>query len=174
MNKITLMIVGTCLLLGLTACTNRTKEVIVTREIGPGSDQRPDDQIRIVDDFYKKITGRDSAGLIQLMAENARMYGTDPGEDWNLEEIKRYIGEKTRDTTQKAVFTVKKREVRVLNDIMYVVDVVDVSTIAVPFRIVSIIEKREGKQKILLAEFSVLVWNEDIRELEALFKRRRK
>ncbi|MBK7886446.1 MAG: nuclear transport factor 2 family protein [Bacteroidetes bacterium] len=158
----------------LVSCNDDSKEVIVTKEIGPGSDEKPDKQLKIVDDFYTAITDRDSAGLIQLMAPNARMYGTDPSEDWNLDEIKKYIGEKSRDTTAKAVFTVKKREVRILNEVMYVVDVVDVSTIGVPFRIVTITETKEGKSHIQLAEFSALVWNEDMKSLEAMFKLRKK
>lgn len=151
------------------SCKNERKEVIVTKEIGPGSDQKPDAQVKIVDDFYSVLTDRDSAGLINLMAENARMYGTDPTEDWGLEEIKKYIGDKSRDTSLKAVFTVKKRQVRVLNELMYVVDVVDVSTLKVPFRVLTITEKKEGTPKIILSEFSALVWNDDMRALEALF-----
>lgn len=61
-----------------------------------------------------------------------------------------------------------------MNEVMYVVDVVDVSTIGVPFRIVTITETKEGKSHIQLAEFSALVWNEDMKSLEAMFKMRKK
>lgn len=159
-----------CAAVLLSACKNENKEVIVTREIGPGSTGQPDRQVKIVEDFYSAITGRDSVAMMELMDERARMYGTDPTEDWGYAEMAAYIGEKSRDTTRKAVFKVKKREVRILNEMMVVVDVVDVSTIGVPFRIVTVTEKKKDIQKIVLAEFSALVWNEDMSALEQLFK----
>jgi hypothetical protein len=97
------------------------------------------------------------------------LYGSDPSEDWNLDQIKNYMGERSRDTTVKAVFTVKKREVKIMNEIMMVVDVIDISTIRVPFRCVTVTEKKDGAQKIILSEFSALVRNEDVRAIEALF-----
>ncbi len=151
------------------ACKDERKEIIVTREIGPGKDAAPDSQVQLIDNFYKVLTDRDSAGLVNLMSEDARMYGTDPAEDWGLAEIKKYIGDKSRDTSQKAVFTVKKRQVHVRNDLMYVVDVVDVSTIKLPFRILTITAEKEGKKQIVLSEFSALVRNDDMKALEALF-----
>ncbi|MBL7923765.1 MAG: nuclear transport factor 2 family protein [Bacteroidia bacterium] len=152
-----------------TACRDGQKMVEVTREIAPGSDQRPDAQIRIVDEFYLALTGRDSAGVVSRFDENAKMMGTDPLEDWGLDSIKQYMSDRMRDTTRKAVFTVKKRDVRVLNEVMYVCDVLDVSTIKVPFRCLTITRKKDGVQKIVFAEFSALVKNADMRKLEAFY-----
>lgn len=151
------------------SCKNENKEVIVTKEIKPGDPMEKEGPAKIVDDFYAALTGRDSAGVISLMSEKAKLYGSDPSEDWNLDQIKNYMGERSRDTTVKAVFTVKKREVKVINELMMVVDVIDISTIRVPFRCVTITEKKEGAQKIILSEFSALVRNEDVRAIEALF-----
>jgi hypothetical protein len=79
------------------------------------------------------------------------------------------MSERMRDTTVKAVFKVKKREVRIMNDLMLVTDEIEISTIRVPFRVVTIAEKKDGEQKIIFSEFSALVRNEDIRQLELLF-----
>lgn len=56
-----------------------------------------------------------------------------------------------------------------LNEFMYVTDIIDISTIHVPFRVVTITEKKDGVQKIVFSEFSALVRNEDIRAVEDLF-----
>ena len=98
------------------------------------------------------------------------MYGTDPSEDWNLDQIKTYISEKAKETSTKAVFKVKKREVRILNEFMYVVDVLDVSTTAVPFRCVTITKKSKDGDRIMMAEFSALVKNEDMAKVAEFFK----
>lgn len=155
--------------IAFSACKNENKEVIVTKEIKPGDPMEKDGPVKIVDDFYAALTGRDSAGVIGLMSANAKLYGSDPSEDWNLDQIKNYMGERSRDTTVKAVFTVKKREVKIMNEIMMVVDVIDISTIRVPFRCVTVTEKKDGAQKIILSEFSALVRNEDVRAIEAMF-----
>lgn len=154
------------LLLTTGSCKEEHREVIVTKEIKPGDPPEHDREVAVVDRFYAALTGRDSAGVVNLMAANAKLYGSDPSEDWNLDQIKSYMSERMRDTTTKAVFKVKKREVRIMNDWMFVVDEIDISTIRVPFRVVTITLKTKGIQKIVVAEFSALVKNEDIRKLE--------
>lgn len=151
------------------SCREDRKEVEVIKEIKP--DDQPDDNahVQLVDRFYAALTGRDSAGVVNLMAENARLYGSDPSEDWNLDQIKTYMSERMRDTTEKAVFNVRKREVRIMDDWMYVVDEIDISTIRVPFRVVTIAEGNAGERRIAFSEFSALVRNDDIRQLEVLF-----
>lgn len=166
MNKFILLC---CVAITFTACKHEPKEVIVTKEIKPGDSPDNDGNVKIVDQFYAALTGRDSAGVLNLMAPEAKLYGSDPLEDWNLGQIKTYMSDRSRDTTVKAVFTVKKREVRMLNEFMYVTDVIDISTIHVPFRVVTITEKKDGVQKIVFSEFSALVRNEDIRAVEGLF-----
>ncbi|MFN8155386.1 MAG: nuclear transport factor 2 family protein [Bacteroidia bacterium] len=158
-----------CMALSIVACKHEPKEVIVTKEIKPGDTPDNDGNIKIVDQFYAALTGRDSAGVLSLMAPNAKLYGSDPLEDWNLDQIKTYMSDRSRDTTVKAVFTVKKRDVRMLNEFMYVTDIIDISTIHVPFRVVTITEKKDGVQKIVFSEFSALVRNDDIRAVESLF-----
>lgn len=167
MKNILLLCFGALLILA--SCKNEPKEVIVTKEIKPGDSVDGDANVKVVDMFYTALTGRDSAGVLSLMAPNAKLYGSDPLEDWNLDQIKTYMSDKTRDTTTKAVFTVKKREVRMLNEFMYVTDIIDISTIHVPFRVVTITEKKDGVQKIVFSEFSALVRNEDMRAVEGLF-----
>jgi hypothetical protein len=153
----------------IVACKQERKEVVVTKEIKPGDQPDNNSQVKLVDQFYTALTARDSAGVVNLMAENAKLYGSDPSEDWNLDQIKSYMSERMRDTTVKAVFKVKKREVRIMNDLMLVTDEIEISTIRVPFRVVTIAEKKDGEQKIIFSEFSALVRNEDIRQLELLF-----
>lgn len=146
------------------------KEINITKKIKPGDAREADENLKIVDDFYVAITARDSASLINCLDETCKMYGTDPSEDWNLDQVKTYISEKAKETSTKAVFTVKKREVRIMNDFMYVVDVLDVSTTAVPFRCVTITKKSKDGDKITMAEFSALVKNEDMKKVAEFFK----
>lgn len=143
---------------------------VIIKEIKPGDKHEADANLKIVDDFYVAITARDSANLINCLDEGCKMYGTDPSEDWNLDQIKTYISEKAKERSTKAVFTVKKREVRILNDFMYVVDVLDVSTTAVPFRCVTITKKSKDGDRIMMAEFSALVKNEDMAKVAEFFK----
>ncbi|MFN0188127.1 MAG: nuclear transport factor 2 family protein [Bacteroidia bacterium] len=145
------------------------KEMII-KEIKPGDAHEADANLKIVDDFYVAITARDSANLINCLDESCKMYGTDPSEDWNLDQIKTYISEKAKETSTKAVFKVKKREVHILNDLMYVVDVLDVSTTPVPFRCVTITKKSKEGDKIAMAEFSALIKNEDMKKVGEFFK----
>lgn len=162
----------------MAACNNEPKkadkeekkEINITKEIKPGDAREKDENLKIVDDFYVAITARDSANLINCLDEGCKMYGTDPSEDWNLDQIKTYISEKAMETSTKAVFKVKKREVRILNEFMYVVDVLDVSTTAVPFRCVTITKKSKDGDKITMAEFSALVKNEDMKKVAEFFK----
>ena len=162
----------------MAACNNEPKkadkeekkEINITKEIKPGDAREKDENLKIVDDFYVAITARDSANLINCLHEDCKMYGTDPSEDWNLDQIKTYISEKAKETSTKAVFKVKKREVRILNEFMYVVDVLDVSTTAVPFRCVTITKKSKDGDKITMAEFSALVKNEDMKKVAEFFK----
>ncbi len=146
------------------------KEINITKKIKPGDAGEADENLKIVDDFYVAITARDSANLINCLDEDCKMYGTDPSEDWNLDQVKTYISEKTKETSTKAVFKVKKREVRIFNEFMYVVDVLDVSTTAVPFRCVTITKKSKDGDKITMAEFSALVKNEDMAKVAEFFK----
>ena len=162
----------------MAACNNEPKkadkeekkEINITKEIKPGDAREKDENLKIVDDFYVAITARDSANLINCLHEDCKMYGTDPSEDWNLDQIKTYISEKAKETSTKAVFKVKKREVRILNEFMYVVDVLDVSTTTVPFRCVTITKKSKDGDKITMAEFSALVKNEDMKKVAEFFK----
>lgn len=162
----------------MAACNNEPKkadkeekkEINITKEIKPGDAREKDENLKIVDDFYVAITARDSANLINCLHEDCKMYGTDPSEDWNLDQIKTYISEKAKETSTKAVFKVKKREVRILNEFMYVVDVLDVSTTAVPFRCVTITKKSKDGDRIMMAEFSALVKNEDMKKVAEFFK----
>ena len=162
----------------MAACNNEPKkadkeekkEINITKEIKPGDAREKDENLKIVDDFYVAITARDSANLINCLDEGCKMYGTDPSEDWNLDQIKTYISEKAMETSTKAVFKVKKREVRILNEFMYVVDVLDVSTTTVPFRCVTITKKSKDGDKITMAEFSALVKNEDMKKVAEFFK----
>jgi hypothetical protein len=146
------------------------KEINITKKIKPGDAGEADENLKIVDDFYVAITARDSANLINCLDEGCKMYGTDPSEDWNLDQIKTYISEKAKDTSTKTVFTVKKRSVNIINDLMYVVDVLDVSTTAVPFRCVTITKKSKDGDRIMMAEFSALVKNEDMAKVAEFFK----
>lgn len=148
------------------------KKIIINKEIKGGPADTTDFNIKIVDEFYTAITGRDSANLINCLDEECKMYGTDPSEDWNLDQVKAYISEKAKDTSKKTVFNVKKREVRILNDLMYVVDVLDVSTTPVPFRCVTITKKSKGGDKITMAEFSALIKNEDMKKVGEFFKKK--
>lgn len=179
-NKIAL--ISFCLALIFSACSNDSKresvkenkeenrEIIIKKELHEGDEHKVDASLKIVDDFYLAITARDSANLINCLDKGCKMYGTDPSEDWNLDQIKTYISEKAKETTTKAVFKVKKREVRIINSFMYVVDVLDVSTTAVPFRCVTVTKKSEDGDKIMMAEFSALVKNEDMKKVAEFFK----
>lgn len=179
-NKIT--IICFCLAVTFSACSNDSKnesikeskeekeKIIIKKELHDGDGHEADANLKIVDDFYVAITARDSANLINCLDEGCRMYGTDPSEDWNLDQVKTYISEKAKETSTKAVFNVKKREVRIMNDFMYVVDVLDVSTTAVPFRCVTITKKSKDGDKIMMAEFSALVKNEDMKKVAEFFK----
>jgi SnoaL-like domain len=179
-NKITL--ISFCLVLIFSACSNDSKkesvkenkkgnkEVIIKKELHEADKHEVDANLKIVDDFYVAITARDSANLINCLDEGCKMYGTDPSEDWNLDQVKTYISEKAKETSTKAVFSVKKREVRIMNDFMYVVDVLDVSTTAVPFRCVTITRKSKEGDKIIMAEFSALVKNEDMKKVAEFFQ----
>lgn len=179
-NKITL--ISFCLVLIFSACSNDSKkesvkenkkgnkEVIIKKELHEGDEHEVDANLKIVDDFYIAITARDSVNLINCLDEGCKMYGTDPSEDWNLVQVKTYISEKAKETSTKAVFKVKKREVRIMNDFMYVVDVLDVSTTAVPFRCVTITKKSKDGDKIMMAEFSALVKNEDMKKVAEFFQ----
>lgn len=122
-----------------------------------------------VDQFYTALTGRDSAGVLQGMDPQVKLYGSDAAEDWSLEAIKSYMSERQRDTTAKAVFTVRKRVVRRMQEVTWVTDLVDISTIRVPFRMVTIIGPETEGSKILFTEFSALVRNDDIRVVEACY-----
>ncbi|MBK7964974.1 MAG: nuclear transport factor 2 family protein [Bacteroidetes bacterium] len=180
--KNTILLIGFSFVLLITSCSSDSKkesskemkeeknEVIIKKEMKEGDAQKADANLKIVDDFYVAITARDSANLINCLDEDCKMYGTDPSEDWNLDQVKTYISEKAKETSTKAVFKVKKREVRIMNDFMYVVDVLDVSTTAVPFRCVTITKKSKDGDKITMAEFSALVKNEDMKKVAEFFK----
>lgn len=180
--KIKFTIISFCLVLIVSSCSNdskkettneskeENKEIIIKKELHDGDERKADVNLKIVDDFYVAITARDSASLIDCLDETCKMYGTDPSEDWNFDQVKTYISEKAKETSTKAVFTVKKREVRIMNDFMYVVDVLDVSTTAVPFRCVTITKKSKDGDKITMAEFSALVKNEDMKKVAEFFK----
>ena len=180
--KNTILLIGFSFVLLITSCSNDSKkesskemkeeknEVIIKKEMKEGDAQKADANLKIVDDFYVAITARDSANLINCLDEDCKMYGTDPSEDWNLDQVKTYISDKAKETSTKAVFKVKKREVRILNEFMYVVDVLDVSTTAVPFRCVTITKKSKDGDKITMAEFSALVKNEDMKKVAEFFK----
>jgi len=181
MKKV-IILSGLALVFAMTSCSNDNKkenieegkvekeEVVITTEMNPGEAQEADSNLKIVDDFYTAITGRDSAALISLLDKDVKMYGTDPSEDWNLEQTKDYISEMAKETSTKAVFKVKNREVHIMNEIMYVVDVLEVSNTTVPFRCVTITKKSKEGDKIMLAEFSALVKNEDMKKVAEFFK----
>lgn len=124
----------------------------------------------LTDRFYVALTGRDSSGVDHLLSRDARLYGTDPSEDWSLAEIRNYLSEKKRDTTRKAVFKVLTREVRTGIETACVIDKVDVSTTKVPFRIISIYKREGDSLRLDVAVFSALVRNEDMKGLEMLMQ----
>lgn len=161
------------LILLLAACSEGTKEVIIEKK-GRSADSTGFVEAGILTDrFYEALTRRDSAGMMSLLTNNARLYGTDPGEDWGMDEIRNYIGEKQRDTGTRAVFKLLTREVRMFDNVAYVIDKVDVSTTRVPFRITCILKRENDSLKVDVAIFSALVRNEDMKDLEALGLRKR-
>lgn len=177
MKKVVLLLSITSVFL-VSSCKNESKkvgkeekkEISITKKIKPGDAREADEKLKIVDDFYVAITSRDSVQLINCLDAECKMYGTDPSEDWNLDQIKAYISEKAKDTSTKTVFKVKKRSVHIINDLMYVVDVLDVSTTPVPFRCVTITKKSKEGDKIAMAEFSALIKNEDMKKVGEFFK----
>ena len=177
MKKVVLLLSITSVFL-VSSCKNESKkvgkeekkEINITKKIKPGDAREADEKLKIVDDFYVAITSRDSVQLINCLDAECKMYGTDPSEDWNLDQIKTYISEKAKDTSTKTVFKVKKRSVHIINDLMYVVDVLDVSTTPVPFRCVTITKKSKEGDKIAMAEFSALIKNEDMKKVGEFFK----
>lgn len=156
------------LILLFAACREETKEVITEKKIHGADSVNIDEAGVLADRFYDALTQRDSAAFVSLLTDKARLYGTDPGEDWGMDEIRNYISEKQRDTTTRAVFKVQTREVRMFDKVAYVIDKVDVSTTRVPFRIVSILKRENDSLKVDIAIFSALVRNEDMKDLEAL------
>ncbi|MBK9639205.1 MAG: nuclear transport factor 2 family protein [Bacteroidetes bacterium] len=175
--KISIILLSLTSLFLFSSCNNESKKEtkeenkeVIIKEIKPGDAHEADANLKIVEDFYVAITARDSAQLINCLDEDCKMYGTDPSEDWNLDQVKTYISEKAKDTSTKTVFTVKKRSVHIINDLMYVVDVLDVSTTPVPFRCVTITKKSKAGDKIAMAEFSALIKNEDMKKVGEFFK----
>jgi ketosteroid isomerase-like protein len=156
-----------------TACREETKEVIIEKKIPGAETTNIDEAGALADRFYHALTQRDSAAVVSLLTDKARLYGTDPGEDWGIDEIRNYLSEKQRDTSTRAVFKVLTREVRMFDNMAYVIDKVDVSTTRVPFRIINILKRENDSLKVDIAIFSALVRNEDMKDLEALGLRKR-
>lgn len=160
---------GIAVLLFLLSCQPAARESANSSEEPNSDTMNVVMAVAQVDQFYAALTDRDSAGVLQRMDPQAKLYGSDASEDWSLEAIKSYMSDRQRDTTRKAVFTVRQREVRHLQGVTWVTDLVDISTIRVPFRMVTIIGPETEGSKILFAEFSALVRNEDIRAVETYY-----
>lgn len=124
----------------------------------------------VVDAFYAALTGRDSAGLVSMFHPEGRLLGTDPAEDWGMEEIKSYMSERLRDTTSKTVFNVTKRTQREWEGTTVVVDVIELSTLKVPFRVVTLVRTEQDGPCIVLSEFSALVPNAKMDALEQVLQ----
>jgi hypothetical protein len=122
----------------------------------------------VVDSFYTALTGRDSAGVVSLFHPEGRLMGTDPAEDWGLDEIKAYMGDRLRDTTPKTVFRLMKRSQREWEGTSVVVDEIELSTLKVPFRVVTLVRKDQDSPCIVLSEFSALVPNANMAALEKI------
>lgn len=122
----------------------------------------------VVDAFYSALTGRDSAAVLSMFHPDGRLLGTDPAEDWGLEEIKSYMSDRLRDTTPKTVFNVVKRTQSEWDGTSVVVDEIELSTLRVPFRVVTLVRREQGQPCIVLAEFSALVPNEKMDAIEQL------
>jgi len=124
----------------------------------------------VVDSFYKALTGRDSIGVVSLFHPEGRLLGTDPTEDWSLDAIKSYMSERMRDTTVKTVFTLTKRTQRDWDGTSVVVDEIALSTLNVPFRVVTLVRMEQGRPSIVLSEFSALLPNEKMDAIEQLLQ----
>lgn len=122
----------------------------------------------VVDAFYTSLTGRDSAGVVSMFHPEGRLLGTDPAEDWGLDEIKTYMSERLRDTTTQTVFRLMKRTQREWNGTSVVVDEIELSTSKVPFRVVTLVRTEADKPCIVLSEFSALVPNAKMDAIEQL------
>jgi len=124
----------------------------------------------VVDSFYTALTGRDSAGVVSMFHPEGRLLGTDPTEDWDLDAIKSYMSERMRDTTVKTVFTLTKRAQRDWGGTSVVVDEIALSTLKVPFRVVTLVRMEQGRPCIVLSEFSALLPNEKMDAVEQLLQ----
>jgi hypothetical protein len=158
-------------LLGLlSSCRDKQKHVeekIILRS-EEQVNEPADPALAIVDSLYTGIANGDSATVVALFHSQGRLLGSDPDEDWELNQIRTYMHERSVNSNKSATIEVVKRRVMIHNEMMLVDDRLKISTVSFPFRCVTMVREDSEGRKIHFSEFSALIRNADLTMLDSL------
>lgn len=124
---------------------------------------------KILDEMHDMFTKKDVGYIDKYMAKDGIFFGTDPGEVWNFDELRKYTAEQFKDTTIKSwEFNTVKRVIRVNGPSANMVEQFYLPGLSkkLMWRTVAHAHYENGRWLMDMLTYNAIPKNDDLRKIE--------